>query len=155
MKRPVANHDEEFQELTQNLTEVMDVVNDPVKIGAMLFTIAEERKSGNLVIREINGKFDNILERIDKINAQMVELNHKLSERENKEVNEGSKLLSGRDEEILAFVSKHERVCADEIKKKFKYRGRNAASARLSRLFKDGLLEKNYAGRKVYYQIKS
>lgn len=42
--------------------------------------------------------------------------------------------------------------CADDIKKQMSYRGRNAASARLNRLYKIGLLERYQLGHKVYYK---
>jgi len=46
-------------------------------------------------------------------------------------------------------------VCADDIQQEFKYKGRNAASARLSKLFGRSILEKEYVGRKVFYKLKS
>ncbi len=153
MKKDNINHETEFRELTHDLSAAMGEVEDSVRIGAMLYTIAEEKKSSNLVVREINGKFDNIMEKLDKLTHQLSELNNKLGEKE--AAKEEIQLLSGRDQEILDFVSKNKKVCADEIKEKYKYRGRNAASARLSRLFKDGLLEKDYAGRKVYYKVRA
>lgn len=140
--------------MTHNISDAMNEIKNPAALGAMLYTIATEKKSSNLMIRSINGKFDNLMEKLEKLNNQLTELNEKLGQREAKK-EKGSALLSERDQEILDFVSKKKRVCADEIKAKFAYRGRNAASARLSKLFKEGLLEKNYAGRKVYYLMKS
>ena len=62
--------------------------------------------------------------------------------------------LSERDGEVIDFVRKEGKVSADQLKEIFRYKGKNAASARLSKLFHEGILEKEYAGRKVYYKIK-
>lgn len=155
MKKDEMNHKEEFQELTQDLSEAMYEVKDSVAIGTMLYQIAEEKKSNNLVIREINGKFDNIMEKLDQLNYQLADLNKNLNKRSVKEVEKETTSLSGRDKEVFEFVKGKEKVCADDIKEEFNYKGRNAASARLSRLFKEDLLEKEYAGRKVYYKLRS
>jgi DNA repair ATPase RecN len=156
MKDTTINHKKEFQELTENLSDAIYNMSDPVSIAAMLYTIAEEKKSSNLVVREINGKFDNILEKLDKVYTQLIELNQKLGETNSAKVEiPREEMLSDRDKEILDFAKKKTKVCADDIKLKFNYRGRNAASARLSKLFKENLLEKIYVGRKVYYKIKS
>ena len=153
MKKVHSDPQEEFHELTHNLSEAMLEVKDSIAIGTMLYTIAEEKKSSNLIIREINGKFDNLMEKIEKISTQLAELNQLL--RKSKKVEKETFMLSERDKEILDFIEERKIVCADDIKKKFNYKGRNAASARLSKLFKDNLLEKEYVGRKVYYRLKS
>jgi hypothetical protein len=43
-------------------------------------------------------------------------------------------------------------ACAEDIKKHMSYKGKNAASARLNRLFKEGLLDRYQLGHKVYYK---
>ena len=43
-------------------------------------------------------------------------------------------------------------LCADDIKEKLHYKGRNAACTRLNRLHKAGLLERHQLGHKVYYK---
>jgi hypothetical protein len=42
--------------------------------------------------------------------------------------------------------------CADDVKEKMNYRGRNAASARLNKLHQLGVLERYQIGKKVYYK---
>jgi len=147
-----ANYQQEFEELTEDLSSAIDDMGDPVAIGTLLYSIAEEKKSNNLIVRDINAKFDNMAEKLDKIYEKLSVL-----------VEQGilqsgelpSVAISERDEEILNFVKSNGKACADDVQRKFEYRGRNAASARLSRLFKDNLLEKVYHGRKVYYVAKS
>ncbi|MFH0836225.1 MAG: BlaI/MecI/CopY family transcriptional regulator, partial [Candidatus Micrarchaeota archaeon] len=64
---------------------------------------------------------------------------------------QGDPLLSELDEEIMTFISKQGHVTAGQVQKKFKYKGTNAASARLNALFRQGLLEKKQVGRKVIF----
>lgn len=147
-------HRQEFDELTEGLSDTVDELHemgDPIVIGTMLFKIAEEKKSNNLVIRDINAKFDRILEKLGQIHEELSVFNKKLGTTEPTRTEISA--LSDRDEEILNFIRERGKVCADDVQTKFNYRGRNAASARLSRLFKDRLLKKEYRGRKVYYKM--
>ncbi|OYT54940.1 MAG: hypothetical protein B6U72_01050 [Candidatus Altiarchaeales archaeon ex4484_2] len=163
MKDPLTEYEKEFEELVGDTLHEPYETLDPLTVGRMLFALAEERKSTNLVMKSINGKFDHITNRFDKfesliikldtISKQLNELNEKL---ESQDIDPKTIMnISERDEEILDFVKKHARVCADDIQKEFKYRGRNAASARLSKLFGRSILEKEYVGRKVFYKLKS
>ena len=63
-------------------------------------------------------------------------------------------LLSNVDEQIVALMRARDMVCAEDVRAHFKYKGKNAASARLNRLYELGLLEKKQAGRAVYYKIR-
>lgn len=60
--------------------------------------------------------------------------------------------LSWLDTEILKNVQVLGMACADDIKKRMNYKGRNAASVRLNRLYRQGILERYQLGRKVYYK---
>ena len=60
-------------------------------------------------------------------------------------------ILPEIDSEILSFISEHGKVTAEDVRKKFKYKGKNAASARLNRLCSMGLLKKKQAGKKVFF----
>jgi len=151
MKDSLTNYDKEFEEIVGGLSDTVHSMDDPVAIATMLYTLVEERKSGNLVIRDINAKFDSILEKLKEISIRLNELE---SRSDIPLMEHATFELSDRDKEILDYVTKNERVCADDIQEKFEYRGRNAASARLSKLFRERLLEKVYVGRKVYYQRK-
>lgn len=60
--------------------------------------------------------------------------------------------VSGLDAKIIQFIQIKGMACADDIRQHMAYRGRNAASARLNRLFKQGVLERYQLGHKVYYK---
>ena len=141
MKDQVVGQTEEFEELIGSLSQSVQN-NDAITIGAMLFSIAEERKNTNLVIRELNAKFDRLINKVDELEKHI----HSVGPQPTG--------LSERDQEVLEYVKTTGRVCAEELQQEFKYRGKNAASARLSKLFHEGRLEKEYAGRRVYYRIK-
>ncbi|VVB56557.1 Uncharacterised protein [uncultured archaeon] len=64
-------------------------------------------------------------------------------------------LLAPADEQIMRLVRARGHVCATDVQIEFKYKGKNAASARLSRLYELGLLEKTQAGRTVYYRMRT
>ena len=150
MKGSTPNQNKEFENLVGDLSQTIQQMSDPVAIGAMLYSIAQEKNSSNLVLREINAKFDNILQQLQAVSQKLTEITEKSPAKTSISPN----FLSERDEEVLKYVREQGKVCADALQEKFSYKGRNAASARLSRLFKDGLLEKIYVGRKVYYTAK-
>jgi len=60
-------------------------------------------------------------------------------------------LLPEIDEQIMGFVKEAGKATADEVRTRFRYKGKNAACARLNRLCDMGLLQKKQAGRKVYF----
>jgi hypothetical protein len=62
-------------------------------------------------------------------------------------------MLGSADEQIVQFIRKRDAVCAEDVRVEFKYKGKNAASARLNKLAQMGVLEKQQVGRKVYYKI--
>ncbi len=60
--------------------------------------------------------------------------------------------LSQLDTKILQQVQMMDIACSEDIQKRMNYKGRNAASARLNKLYKQGLLERYQLGHKVYYK---
>ncbi len=60
--------------------------------------------------------------------------------------------VSGLDAKILQIVQLKNIACADDVKKELGYKGRNAASARLNKLYQQGLLERHQLGHTVYYK---
>ena len=138
---------EEFNVVAKDFEELKKKFQDPVFIGTLLHTLAEERTSANLVLKEINAK----LEKLAEIENRLSGIAEKIEGRHAEERN----FVSEVDEEILKFV-KHKGFCtAEEVQRKFKYKGANGASARLNNLFKTNLLEKKQAGKKVVFFPKS
>lgn len=139
-----AEYEKEFEELVGNLAQnTRQLNNDPVAIAVMLYSIAEERKSTNLIVKNLNSKIDTLVSKIEHLEKQNTPA-----------IPPHTPALSERDAEVLEYLKKKDRVCAENLQERFKYKGKNAGSARLSKLFHEGLLEKEYAGRRVYYKIK-
>lgn len=61
--------------------------------------------------------------------------------------------ISSTDKTILQHIQSKEMACADDIKKLMNYRGRNGATARLTRLCKLGLIRRYQLGHRVYYKF--
>lgn len=150
MKESLNEHTQEFDELIGDLSDSVRNISDPMAVGAMLYSIAQEKKSSNLVIRDINAKFDQMVQKLSEISEKLTAIQDNSSKSELHEIE-----LSERDREVFNFIKDNDRVCADDVQEEFKYKGRNAASARLSKLFKENKVRKIYVGRKVYYAIKS
>jgi hypothetical protein len=89
-----------------------------------------------------------IMRKLDALESRLGNIEGKLTPEEKDE------LLGDVDEKLIELVKKSGKACAEDVQREFNYRGKNAASARLNRLFSQGLLEKKQAGRKVYYLIK-
>lgn len=162
MRESVDNYKDEFIESSKGVIEVLREIRDPLAQAAYLYSINEEKKNTNLMVRDINAKFDNIdikLKKLDSVVERLDAIISRLSQADQAILEEtpaasSASQISGRDEEILSYVEKSGKVCADEVQAKFEYKGRNAASARLSKLFQLGILEKVYSGKTVYYQKK-
>ncbi|MEW6749033.1 MAG: hypothetical protein AB1295_04975 [Candidatus Micrarchaeota archaeon] len=126
------------REVRSDLEINLDKFRDPVVLGEMVYRLLEERENTNRLLK-------NILQKLEAIEARMgapIDMAAPLMEQP---------LLPAIDESILAFVKQAGKVTADEVRAQFKYRGKNAASARLNRLCNMGLLTKQQVGKKVFF----
>ncbi|MGC8669661.1 MAG: hypothetical protein ACP5TL_00720 [Candidatus Micrarchaeia archaeon] len=60
--------------------------------------------------------------------------------------------ISDLDAKILQIIQRKGMACAEDIKVQLNYRGRNAATARLTKLYKQGILSRYQLGHKVFYK---
>ena len=140
------------EEIKREALSMAEKLNDPVILGALMYRTVNERENANRLLKSI-------LEKIDAKFAQMDERIGRLEEKVGKE-SAGMEmageeiLLPKQDEDILGLVRRKGHVCAEEVRKEFGYKGPNAASARLSKLYQMGLLQKQQVGRRVYYKMK-
>ncbi|MFA6048728.1 MAG: BlaI/MecI/CopY family transcriptional regulator [Candidatus Micrarchaeia archaeon] len=140
----------EFEQVSGEFKEFREQMKNPLVVGAMLHKLSEERSSANLVLREINAKLDRLLAlegRLSALESAFAAASEKPGE--------AKALLSETDEAIMQLVKKQGKACAEDVQKRFKYKGANAACSRLNRLFQQGLLEKKQAGKKVFYLPKT
>jgi hypothetical protein len=139
------NHDKEFKpidnaftrEVKSDLETNIDKFRDPVVLGEMVFRLLEERENTNRLLK-------NILQKLESIETKMGAA---------PEIPSGAAetLLPEIDEQIMQFVRGQGKATSEEVRVKFNYRGKNAASARLNRLCDMGLLQKQQVGKKVFF----
>jgi hypothetical protein len=122
-------------------------VND---LGSAIRTFTEEREKTNKTLIQIIDKVKELDEVVKSMAANEQAAADEYSPLGNREIG-----LSSVDARIINFVqtSIDGMACADAVRKYMKYRGNNAACARLNRLHKMGLLERHQLGHKVYYKF--
>ena len=135
-----------FAELSLDIGEISKHCNNPMFIATLLFKLAEERERTNKLLERIDDKFDEIMLRMK------TGTDNPLQQRE---LREPGSILSEQDQMIMHMVHTNGKVTAEEIRAELGYKGKNAASQRLCRLFKEGHLRKLQSGRKVFYLARN
>ena len=120
-----------LKEIRADLEKNAEKFRDPVILGEMMYKLLEERENTNRILK-------NILAKLDAMSGQEAP--------KPKEV-----WLPEIDEQIVTFVRENRKVTAEEVRKKFRYRGKNAASARLNKLCTMNVLQKKQVGKKVFF----
>ena len=124
--------DKDYAQMLFDVKYDKDQFKDPEFIGLLMYRLAKEREASN------------------KMFKQIIKL---LKEKSVVTPEEHVEILSEIDEKILALVTRQGKIDAETLQKEFKYRGKNAASARLNSLYKAKLLKKGRAGKKVLYWV--
>ena len=132
----------EFKKFSQEL-------RDPLVVGALLNKLTEENTSFNLVLKEINRR----LEKLDSLEQRLAQIEQKIYSPKPPQV--PNPLLPEVDEDMISFIAQKGKATATDVQQHFKYKGSNAASARLNNLCRMGLLHKQQVGRKVFFVPKS
>lgn len=140
-------------EVLSPLENDIQKLRDPVVLAALMHTAATERENTNrllkTLIERLDAKFTEMEVRLNALEGAQMAAPHATAAPREEEV-----LLAPVDEEIMKFVKERRRVSAEEVRRRFGYKGKNAASARLSKMYELGLLEKRQVGRAVLYCIK-
>jgi predicted HTH transcriptional regulator len=145
------NSDKEFKpidnaftkEIRSDLEHNIDKFRDPVVIGEMVYRLLEERENTNRLLKTVIQKLEAIEAKMGPeaaapaANAVAAAL--------------GEPLLAEIDEQIMKFVKESGKATAEEVRSRFNYKGKNAASARLNRLCDMGMLQKQQAGKKMFF----
>ncbi|MFH1257445.1 MAG: hypothetical protein ABIG96_02985 [Candidatus Micrarchaeota archaeon] len=144
----------EFERVTEEFRRFQEQVRDPVFIATLMHKLSEERSSTNMLFKELNTKLDRLLAFEDRIKGLEKKLEMKESaaaETVAPHATREALMLPEIDESIFKYVKNKGKVCAEQVQMKFKYKGTNAASSRLNRLVKEGILRKMQVGRKVFF----
>lgn len=138
-------------EILSPLENDIGKLRDPVVLAALMHTAATERENTNRLLKTL----------IERLDSKFAEVDERLSavERGNPAMQQMGEpeeiLLPSVDEEMLKFVKEKRHVSAEEVRRRFGYKGKNAASSRLNHLYGMGLLSKKQVGRVVMFGIKT
>lgn len=135
------NHDEKILNNTSFVIDMIQKINETKNLA----------QGSQAITRDTNEKSEMIIERLERFENMLKEKMKEIDEivKNSKK----SENLTTVDKQILNFVKEKGIVCADDVQKAFKYKGKNAASARLNMLYRKNKLEKVIRNKKVYYQI--
>ncbi len=133
-----------FEELSFDIREIMQFSDNPAFLAALMFKLAQEREQSNK-------QMQNILEKFDSIMLELKTKNTSLTSQQEVPNSKKIELLPEQDQLILQRAAENGQVTASDIKAALGYKGLNAASQRLNKLFKEGHLKKIQSGKKVYY----
>ncbi len=162
LKKELQEMKKQLNQLSGNNTDISVALQEQAKseeIGSNLLTLFKYVMNEQ---KNLDMKISGMAHELQKINMRIEEnINADYYEQEDQEPypqeNKLAKVqpISGLDAQILQIIqrSAKEMACADEIKKQMNYKGRNAASARLNKLYKMGMLERYQLGHKVYYRF--
>ena len=136
-------------EILSPLENDIQKLRDPLVIAALMHTAATERENTNRLLKTL----------IERLDSKFAEVDSRLAAIERPSApspaNEEEVLLPSVDEDILKFVREKRHASAEEVRRKFNYKGKNAASARLNRMHGMGLLQKKQVGRAVLFSVKN
>jgi hypothetical protein len=161
----------EVENIRNELVENLQKFKDPVVLAMLMKRVSDERESSNRVLKNIFARLDAMEMRLRQLelaypNAAQESANDAATPRAprppilaQESANDAATpraprppiLLPDVDFEIMDFARAKKRVCAEDVQKRFKYKGVNAACARLNRLHELGVFGKKQVGRKVYY----
>jgi len=131
-----------FAELTLDLKEVFEQSSNPMFVAALLFKLAEERERTNKILEQINDKYDKMM---FELKTKGIESAEQTMQKPVFEV------LPEQDQKIIRAAEAGNGLTAEAIRELVGYKGKNAASQRLNKLYREGYLKKIQSGKRVLY----
>ncbi len=141
-----------FHELSADIREISKHCNDPVFVATLIFKLAEEREKTNKILEGIYDKYDEIML---KLKTERLATGEASLTPTPQPQNPDTQILPENDQMIMHLVNTRGHISANEVRSELGYRGSNAASQRLNKLFKEGHLRKIQSGRKVLYLARN
>ncbi|MGI0100550.1 MAG: winged helix-turn-helix domain-containing protein [Candidatus Micrarchaeaceae archaeon] len=146
----------QIEQLSTKNSDITAALQEKAKsdeTGSGLMTLLKymmnENKNTTMMLKSI-------YDRLERIDSDFNAGNYEQEDQDQPLMNENRlakvQPISGLDAQIMQIIQIRGMACADDIKKQMNYRGRNAASSRLNKLYKQGLLERYQLGHKVYYK---
>ncbi|MBU0635654.1 hypothetical protein KKE06_01380 [Candidatus Micrarchaeota archaeon] len=133
----------DFHALSLDVQEVMQQSKDPAFVSALMFKLVQEREQTNKLLEQINEKYDKL----------MFELKTRMqSPSPQPNITSNSfEVLPEQDQMILNLVEEKGSVNSQSVKQSLGYKGLNAASQRLNKLYREGHLKKVQSGKQVLF----
>lgn len=129
------NGKENDEKMSSNLLQLFKIMMD-------------ENKKTTILIQHISEKLSHFEEEVANVGYEEVP-----------QAQEGPSTkeipISDLDKKIIQFIQLKELACAEDVRKHMGYKGKNAASSRLNRLYKQGLIERHQLGHKVFYKYNA
>ena len=124
-------------------------LRDPTVHAALQYLSVREKENSNRLLK-------NIYARLDQLEAQLKTIETKIGKTGTRRAEPSAPvvpvpILAEVDQRIVSFIKEHGPTSAEAIQAEFRYKGRNAACARLSKLATLGKLVKQRAGKVIYY----
>ena len=139
--------EEEIQKIKKEISSISSKAVDETnasEISSLVKYLVEERARTNKILMDVT-------KRLKELEAEIVK--EQPVQEPVKTRAEGREVpISSTDAQILLFVQEQTMACAADLQGYMHYKGKNAASARLNKLYKEGLLERFQLGHKVYYK---
>ena len=144
----------DVEKMKADVVNIHERLKDPVFLGSLFHVAATERENTNRILKTLLARLDSMEARLRSLESSAREGAKFEGARGAPEGPKPPVVLPDVDFEIFSFIKEKGRAYANEVRRKFNYRGPNAACARLNRLFEIGMLEKKQIGRRVYYFAK-
>ena len=138
---------EELSDETRALEKEIAKLRDPTVHAAIMLTAARERESTNRILKTL-------LARLDSMELKLQQLEEKARSLQPIGAQPQEVALSDVDRTIVSLIKDRKQATAEDIQTTLRYKGRNAACARLNRLFEHGVLSKQRSGKKILYSVK-
>lgn len=124
------------EQIGKDVAENLEKFKDPVVLGELVYALKDERENTNRILKTL-------LAKIEALELLLAEKDQAHTE---------ARLLPEVDEAIVSFLKEGPKT-AEDVRAKFGYKGKNAASARLNRLHDSGVVVKKHAGKKVFFSL--
>jgi len=138
---------------SKKIKELIEEKSRTEETGTNLVTLLkymmDENRKTNMILKGMSDNLEKLEENLASDYLEQEDQDPYLQE--NHKMNKVQP-ISGLDAKIMQIVQIKGMASADEVQKQMNYKGKNAASARLNRLYKIGLLERYQLGHKVYYK---
>jgi uncharacterized membrane protein len=141
----VATEREKLESTTAELEREIAKLRDPTVHASIMYSLMRERESTNMILKNILAKLDALDEKLSALKQTQAAPTNVPP------VQKSIDMLPDVDRMIISYIKEQGAATAEDIQKMLRYRGKNAACARLSRLADLGFLIRQRAGRITRY----